>query len=77
MVVSGAMAQIGIGLLIGIPIALAGGRVLAHQLFEVKSYDPTVLSVAVVTLVVSALLAGLVPAIRAASIDPMEALRTE
>ena len=77
MVVSGAMAQIGIGLLIGIPIALAGGRALAHQLFGVKSYDPMVLSAAVLTLVFSALLAGLVPAIRAASIDPMEALRTE
>jgi len=75
-VVSGAMAQIGIGLLIGIPIALAGGRALAHQLFGVKSYDPMVLSAAVLTLVFSALLAGLVPAIRAASIDPMEALRT-
>jgi len=77
MVVSGAMAQIGIGLLIGIPIALAGGRALAHQLFGVKSYDPMVLSAAVLTLVFSALLAGLVPAIRAASIDPMEALRSE
>jgi len=56
---------------------LAGGRALAHQLFGVKSYDPLVLSAAVLTLVFSALLAGLVPAVRAASIDPMEALRTE
>ncbi len=77
MVVIGAMTQIGIGLLIGIPIALAGGRALAHQLFGVKSYDPMVLSAAVLTLAFSALLAGLVPAVRAASIDPMEALRTE
>jgi len=77
MVVSGAMAQIGIGLLIGLPIAVAGGRALAHQLFGVKSYDPAVLSVAVGALVFSALVAGLVPAFRAASIDPMEALRTE
>ena len=77
MVVSGAMLQIGIGLLIGIPIALAGGRALAHRLFGVESYDPIVLSAAVGTLAVSALVAGLVPAMRAASIDPMEALRSE
>jgi ABC-type antimicrobial peptide transport system permease subunit len=77
LVVSGAMAQVGLGLLIGIPAALAGGRTLAHQLFGVKSYDPAVLSGAVVTLLFAALLAGSVPAFRAASIDPMEALRTE
>lgn len=77
MVLSGAMLQIGAGLLIGIPVALAGGRALAHQLFGVKSYDPAVLSAAVGMLVVSALVAGLVPAMRAASIDPMRALRSE
>jgi predicted permease len=77
MIVKGAMLQIGIGLLIGIPVALAGGRALAHQLFGVKSYDPAVLSAAVGTLVVSALLAGIVPAMRAASVDPMEGLRSE
>jgi ABC-type lipoprotein release transport system permease subunit len=43
----------------------------------VKSYDAVVLSAAVGMLVVSALVAGLVPAMRAASIDPMEALRAE
>jgi len=77
MVVSGAMLQIAVGLLIGIPVALAGGRALAHQLFGVKSYDPAVLSAAAGLLVVSALVAGLVPAMRAASIDPMKALRSE
>jgi len=77
MVVSGAMLQIAVGLLIGIPVALAGGRALAHQLFGVQSYDPAVLSAAAGLLVVSALVAGLVPAMRAASIDPMKALRSE
>jgi predicted permease len=77
MVVSGAMMQIAMGLLVGIPIALGGGRALAHQLFGVKSYDPAVLSAAAGLLVVSALVAGWVPAMRAASIDPMKALRSE
>jgi predicted permease len=77
MVVSGALLQIGIGLAVGIPIALAGGRALAHQLFGVKSYDAVVLCAAAGMLVMSALVAGLVPAMRAASIDPMEALRAE
>jgi len=77
MVVSGAMMQIAVGLLIGIPVALAGARALAHQLFGVKSYDPAVLSASAGLLVISALVAGLVPAMRAASSDSLKALRTE
>jgi predicted permease len=77
MVVRGGLVQIGLGLLVGVPVAMAGGRALAHQLFGVKSYDPVVLSAAALLLGISALVAGLVPALRAASIDPMEALRTE
>jgi predicted permease len=77
MVVGSAMIQVGLGLLAGIPIAVAGGLLLAHQLFGVTSYDPIVLGTAVMLLGISAPAAGLVPAIRAASIDPTEALRVE
>ena len=77
MVVRRAMTQVGLGLIVGVPIAIAGGRLLAHQLFGVKNYDPIVLGAAVVVLGISALAAGLVPAMRAASVDPMEALRVQ
>jgi ABC-type antimicrobial peptide transport system permease subunit len=77
MVVRSAMTQVGLGLIVGVPIAIAGGRLLAHQLFGVKNYDPIVLGTAVVVLGISALAAGLVPAMRAASVDPMEALRVQ
>ena len=53
MVVKGAMAQLVLGLLVGIPVALAGERTLAHQLFEVKSYAPVVMRAAVLLLAIS------------------------
>jgi len=69
--------QLGIGLVIGIPVVLAGGRLMASQLYGVKSHDPVILSVTVVALAACTVLAALVPARRAASIDPMQALRME
>jgi ABC-type antimicrobial peptide transport system permease subunit len=76
-VLRGALIQLGLGLAIGIPVALAGGRLAANQLYGVKSHDPAILGLAVVVLAACALLAAFVPARRAASIDPMQALRTE
>jgi len=75
MIVGGALAQIGVGLLIGIPAALAAGRVLADQLYGVKTSDPLILGGAAAILIGSAAIAGLAPAIRAGSIDPVKALR--
>jgi len=77
LVLRGALIQLGLGLAIGIPVALAGGRLAANQLYGVKSHDPAILGLAVVVLAACALLAAFVPARRAASIDPMQALRTE
>ena len=77
MVLRGALLQVGVGLAIGIPAALAASRLIANQLYGVKAYDPVILSLAVLVLTASALLAGFIPARRAASIEPMEALRTE
>ena len=77
LVLRGTVVQLGIGLATGIPIALAGGRVLAGQLYGVKNYDPIILGLAATILVASALLAASVPAHRAASLDPLIALRYE
>ena len=77
MVMRGAFTQVGLGLLIGIPVALLGGRYMADQLYGVKPYDPVSLGIAVVVLMAAAAVAGFIPARRAASIEPVEALRTE
>ena len=77
MILRGAFVQVGIGLLVGIPIALAGGRFMADQLYGVRSYDPLSIGIAIVVLAIAAAVAGFIPARRAASIEPMEALRIE
>lgn len=77
MVLRGAMLQAGIGLLIGIPVALLCVRFVRAQLYQVGGNDVLVLASAVLTLAASAAVAGLVPARRAASTDPVKALRTE
>ncbi|MFY9528773.1 MAG: ABC transporter permease [Candidatus Acidiferrales bacterium] len=76
-VLRSAMAPIASGLLIGVPVALGGGRAIASQLFGVRGYDPLVLSTAIAALTISAVLAAIIPARRAASIDPLRALRLE
>jgi predicted permease len=77
MVLRGALLQAAIGLAIGVPVALLSARLLKSQLYGVEGGDAFVLTGAVLTLVLAAALAGLIPARRAASIDPMTALRTE
>ena len=58
-------------------MALLAARWMKDQLFEVKTYDPLSLMTAVVVLLLSATVAGFIPARRAAAIQPMDALRTE
>ncbi len=77
MVLRGAMPPIALGLGLGIPISLAAGRAIASQLYGVKWYNPVIVGTSVVVLVTCALLAGILRACRAGSIDPMRALRTE
>ena len=77
MVMRGAFSQVVLGLAIGIPIALLGARLIATQLYGVRAYDPLSLLIAAAVLSSAAAVAGFVPARRAATIEPMKALRSE
>jgi len=77
MVLRSAALQTGLGLGIGIPVALWGSRFLASQLYGVTPNDPTMLAGAAVVLGACGVAAGIIPALRAAGIDPIRALRTE
>jgi ABC-type antimicrobial peptide transport system permease subunit len=69
--------QILIGLALGIPAALYAGYLMKSLLYGVGSYDPLALAGAPLMLVLCAAAAAIVPARRAATIEPMQALRTE
>ena len=77
LVLKGAFRMVGVGLALGIPLAIGAGRLISAQLYGVKGWDPAALAVAIAALAVSAFVAALIPALRAASIDPMSALRME
>jgi putative ABC transport system permease protein len=65
------------GILIGLAGALASARLLSSLLFETAAINPLIFSLAAVSLVAVAILASYLPARRAASINPVQALRTE
>jgi ABC-type antimicrobial peptide transport system permease subunit len=75
MVLRGAFWQVGIGLGLGIPLAVLAGKLMKDQLFGVQPWDPVMLAAATVLLALAALVATVVPARRAAGVEPMIALR--
>ena len=77
MVMRGAMLQALIGLAIGIPVAIFCVRYVKSQLYEITSIDTTVMAGAIGVLALAACIAGIIPARRAASINPVQALRVE
>ncbi|MGA2537907.1 MAG: FtsX-like permease family protein, partial [Terracidiphilus sp.] len=77
MIMRGVISQVIIGLCLGIPAALYAGYLMKSLLYGVGSYDWTALGGAPFMLALCAAVAGFIPARRAASIDPMKALRTE
>ena len=77
MVMRGALVQILLGLALGVPAALLAGHLMNSMLYGVLAYDPWALTEATLVLALCALFAGFLPARRAASTEPMQALRTE
>jgi ABC-type antimicrobial peptide transport system permease subunit len=77
MVLRTAFLQTAIGLAIGIPGAIAAGWAITSQLFSVKPYDPAVLAFATLLLGLAAFVAAVIPARRAAGVNPTDALRAE
>ncbi len=65
------------GILAGLALAFAASRSIASLLYETKAGDPTVIISSIAVLLLAAFLAALLPARRAASVDPMRALRSE
>jgi predicted permease len=77
LVLRGALAQMAVALAIGIPVTIAAGHAMATQLFGVKPYDPRILVITTAALVLAAFFAAAVPARRAATLNPIRALRSE
>lgn len=68
---------VGIGIIIGLPIAAVGSRWIAAMLFGVSAEDPASFAISSAALLAVGMLAGYVPARRASRVDPMSALRNE
>jgi ABC-type antimicrobial peptide transport system permease subunit len=77
LVLRGTASRVGAGLALGVPLAIAAGRLLQSQLYGVSSWDPVALGVAAGALALCASAAAIIPARRAASIPAVEALRAE
>ena len=77
LVVRGAFQLVACGLLLGLPLTVAAGRLLGSQLYGMNPYHPLVIGGAVAALGLSALAAAFLPALRASLASPLESLRAE
>ena len=77
LVLRSAFTRVALGLVVGVPLAIGAGRLIAAQLYGVAFWDPIALAVAAGSLTMCAFVAALIPGSRAASIPPMHALRSE
>lgn len=77
MVLQQGLTLVGIGLVIGMAGALAGGRVLSSYLYQTAPRDPLIFAAVAVVFVLAGVLACLIPARKATTVDPLIALRAE
>jgi ABC-type antimicrobial peptide transport system permease subunit len=77
MVLRQGMRMVLVGVLLGLVIASGFTRLMSHMLYGVKAGDPATFAIVAIAILISALLACIGPALRAAWIDPMAALRNE
>jgi predicted permease len=77
LVIEGALRLLAFGLLLGVPAAWAASRLVTTMLWGLSPTDPSTILAAIALLMITGILAGWVPARRAARIDPMAALRCE
>jgi predicted permease len=77
LVLRGAFGLVLLGLVIGLPLTLAAGKFLGHQLYGMSPYSPVVTFAAIAALAFAAFVASLIPAFRASLISPIQALRAE
>ena len=77
LILRGASSRVLLGLAAGVPLSVGTGRLIAAELYGVSTWDPLSLSVAVLALAISGFIAAIIPATRAASISPVDALRAE
>jgi ABC-type antimicrobial peptide transport system permease subunit len=77
MVLRDSLILTGVGAVIGVPLAFLVARALTPALYGVKPYDGLSYSFAVCSVALVAIVASLIPARRAANVDPLSALRAE
>jgi predicted permease len=77
LILRGAFKRVLLGLILGLPLAVGAGRLISSELYGVSSWDPLALTVAAGALAICSFFAAIIPANRAASISPMNALRIE
>ena len=77
MILRETLSLVACGLAVGLPAAALASRLIASQLFGLNAWDPVTFLCACILMAGVTLVAGYLPARRAASVDPMQALRTE
>jgi ABC-type antimicrobial peptide transport system permease subunit len=77
MIVGDALAMLGVGVVLGIVLVVATGHAVQALLFDLKATDPLALVVAIAGMAMVALAASLLPACRAANLQPIQTLREE